>query len=88
MALVIHGAGFFFTRTVLNGACESSTSKNSVLKMLTLSSGQSKMSMMDQGAVDRSASKVDLEKFLKDRRVTMDGGGFEIPHSMSSKIGR
>ena len=63
MVLVIHGAGFFFTRTVLNGACDSSPSKNRVLKTLTLSSGQSKMSIMDQGTVDRSASKLDLEKF-------------------------
>ena len=46
------------------------------------------MLMTDQGTVSRSFSKQDLEKFLKEWRVTKDGGRLGTLQSTLSRIGR
>ena len=53
----------------------SRTSMNRVLNASTLSSGSSNTSMMDQGTTERSSSKLDFEKNVKERRVIKVGSG-------------
>ena len=53
----------------------SRTSMNRVLNASTLSSGSLNASIMDQGTKERSSSKVDVKKNLKERRVIKVGGG-------------
>ena len=53
----------------------SRTSMNRLLNVSTLSSGSSNTLMMDQGTKERSASKMDFEKFLRERWLIKVGGG-------------
>ena len=53
----------------------SRTSLNRLLNASTLSSGSSNTSMMDQGTTERSSSKLDFEKNVKERRIIKVGSG-------------
>ena len=68
------------TAVVFTGAWSSSTLLNIKLKISTLSSGSSNMSITDQGTQERSAAKLASEKFLKVRWVMRVGcaAGVEV----------
>ena len=53
----------------------SRTSMNRVLNASTLSSESSNTSMMGQGTTERSSSKLDFEKNVKERREIKVGSG-------------
>ena len=62
----LNGVGFFFTLTVFRGTCMARMSMNRVLNAFTLSSGSLNTSMIDQGPTERSSSKLDFEKNVKE----------------------
>ena len=86
--LVIHDVGFFFTLTVLRGACISRTSENSLLKASTFSLGSSKISIKCHGAILRSSINFCCENVLNERRVIKVGGGLGTKSLSSRRIGR
>ena len=52
-----------------------------------MSSGSSNTSMMDQGPTERSSSKLDFEKNVKERRVIKVGSGVYSGYTQDYLIG-
>jgi hypothetical protein len=86
--LVIHGVGFFFTLTVLLGACISRTSENSLLKMSSFSLGSSKRYITCHGAILRSSINFCCKDVLKEQWVVKIRGGLGTKSLSSRRIGR